>query len=180
MISNYDYRWCNLGQSFKVCFGTCPQLSAHGINGKALAEVFCDWSEEQAYQAVREFLAGQEAAGIEGVISNNDAMALGALKALRERGYNLEPYRAEGLYVPILGIDGDDEVLELVRDGFMVGTALQDPQQYAQVTLDLIESLTSGSEFDAQKEGVELGDNGQIIIPFIKIGPKEAALLKPR
>lgn len=57
------------------------------------------------------------------IISNNDEMALGAIDALQEFGYNLGD---EKKYIPVFGIDGIPEARELIQKGIMEGTVIQD------------------------------------------------------
>lgn len=155
------------------------QLATHGIDAQVLRESFCNWDAMQAYERVKGLLDSGEQDNLEAVICNNDAMAIGALRALQEHGFNTRPESVSpaGSYVPVLGVDGSDEALRLIAEGYLCGTSLQDHNQYAEVTLAFIDSLERGIPFDAQQWGVEIGDAGQIILPFIKIGQREAAVL---
>ena len=59
---------------------------------------------------------------IEAIISNDDSMAIGAVQALQKYGYNTGN---KSKVIPVVGIDGVPEAIELISKGFMLGTALQ-------------------------------------------------------
>ncbi len=59
---------------------------------------------------------------IEFVICNNDAMALGAIEALKAAGYF-----TGDKYMPVVSVDGLPEAVELIRKGQLLGTILNDP-----------------------------------------------------
>ena len=60
---------------------------------------------------------------IEAIISNNDAMAIGAITSLQKYGYNKGD---NSKYIPVVGIDGLKEAKELIDKGMMTGTVSQD------------------------------------------------------
>ena len=56
--------------------------------------------------------------GIEGVLCNNDGMAMGALQAALNNGYN----KGEAdKFVPIVGIDANMDALEAMKSGGLLG-----------------------------------------------------------
>ena len=59
---------------------------------------------------------------VELIIANNDEMALGAIAALSEAGYN----KTGGKIIPVFGIDATDAARAKIEDGFMAGTIKQD------------------------------------------------------
>ena len=65
----------------------------------------------------------------EAIISNNDAMAIGAIKALQKYGYNKGD---KSKYIPVFGIDGIPESIDFINKGFMTGTVSQDPNETAE------------------------------------------------
>lgn len=82
---------------------------------KVVAEDTADWKPEVASNKVKTWL--QSAGGkIDGIVAQNDDMALGAAKGLREAG------RTD---IPIVGIDGIEDGLKAVKSGAMLGTNLQ-------------------------------------------------------
>lgn len=65
----------------------CDQLAKHGIDHDPNLVVNGDWTPESGYQAAQE-LAGRQA-DFSAILSGNDDMALGAMKALLELGYSI-------------------------------------------------------------------------------------------
>lgn len=59
---------------------------------------------------------------IEAIISNNDAMAIGAIEALQKYGYNKED---KSKYIPVFGIDGIPAAKDLINKGVMTGTVFR-------------------------------------------------------
>ena len=60
------------------------------------------------------------------VISNNDAMALGALDAMSASQWS-------DIHIEVVGMDGIEEALLAVKDGRMMGTVMNDAQGQAEV-----------------------------------------------
>ncbi len=71
---------------------------------------------------------------IELVISNNDGMAFGAYNAME----------AEGVYIPLYGVDALAEALTMIGAGQMNGTVLNDGVNQARATLDLAINAANG------------------------------------
>lgn len=99
-----------------------------GIKTKQLASEVCNWNQDCAKISTQNlFLRFGDK--IEAIIANNDAMAIGAIKALQEYGYNTGD---KSKYIPVVGIDAIPEAKELVNKGIMTGTVFQDPTELAQ------------------------------------------------
>ena len=84
-----------------------------------------NWSNAAANNAMKTILSGYSEAGgnmVELVIANNDEMALGAVAALAEAGYN----KQGGKVIPVFGVDATDAAVAKIRDGAMAGTVKQD------------------------------------------------------
>ena len=73
-------------------------------------------------------LSGPNANKIEVVIANNDAMAMGAVEALKAHN------KAS---IPVFGVDALPEALALVKSGAMAGTVLNDADNRAKATFEL-------------------------------------------
>ncbi len=102
------------------------------------------WSEA----AAREIMTGNlrrfgadSGSMIELVICNNDAMAVGAVTALQNAGYNHgDPAKT----IPVFGIDATDVARALIRDGLMTGTVRQDTKEMAQAVGTVAKELLLG------------------------------------
>lgn len=93
------------------------------------------WDTAQAKDKVDAWLSGSNANKIEVVIANNDAMAMGAVETLKAHNKSS---------IPVFGVDGLPEALELVKSGAMAGTVLNDADNQAKATFDLAKNLAEG------------------------------------
>ena len=86
------------------------------------------WDTAQAKDKMDAWLSGPNANKIEVVIANNDAMAMGAVEALKAHNKSS---------IPVFGVDALPEALALVKSGAMAGTVLNDANNRAKATFDL-------------------------------------------
>lgn len=105
-----------LGGSGEINRGAgIDQVLAENPDIKVLAKDTANWSRDEAVNKMKNWISafGDE---IDGVISQNDDMGLGAKQALREVGKD---------DVPVVGIDGIEDGLNAVKSGDFIGTSLQ-------------------------------------------------------
>ncbi|MGA3287436.1 MAG: sugar ABC transporter substrate-binding protein [Bacteroidota bacterium] len=76
-----------------------------------------DGNRNKAYEQVKSFL--REGITFNGLFGENDAMALGAIQALKESQISPWPI--------VVGFDGVQEALDAIREGSMSATIAQDP-----------------------------------------------------
>ena len=79
---------------------------------------------------------------IEVVFCNNDAMALGAATAILTAG------RVVGKDIYLLGVDVLEEAVQLVKDGEMTGTVLNDHIGQSHAAVDVAVKLLNGEDID--------------------------------
>lgn len=79
---------------------------------------------------------------IEVVFCNNDAMALGAATAILTAG------RVVGEDIYLLGVDALEEAVQLVKDGEMTGTVLNDHIGQSHAAVDVAVKLLNGEEIE--------------------------------
>ena len=79
---------------------------------------------------------------IEVVFCNNDAMALGAATAILTAG------RVVGEDIYLLGVDALEEAVQLVKDGEMTGTVLNDHIGQSHTAVDVAVKLLNGEAID--------------------------------
>jgi len=77
---------------------------------------------------------------VEVVFCNNDAMALGAATAIQTAG------RKVGEDIYLLGVDALEEAVQLVKDGEMTGTVLNDHIGQSHTAVDVAVKLLKGEE----------------------------------
>lgn len=99
-----------------------------------------DWREDLARDAMEQVFL-QNGDKIEAIIANNDAMAIGAIEVLQKYGYNKG---GNSKMIPVVGVDAIPEARELIKQGVMTGTVLQDANEMAQATYDIGLNLVFG------------------------------------
>lgn len=98
------------------------------------------WDASKGKELMETWLA-KHGDNIEFVIANNDAMAMGAVEALKAAGYF-----TGDKYMPVVGVDGIPEAVELIRNGQMLGTVLNDPKALGQATFDMAYNVALGND----------------------------------
>ncbi|NSB89075.1 galactose ABC transporter substrate-binding protein [Clostridium saccharobutylicum] len=104
-------------------------LNQSGIKTEEIDSNNCEWLEDCAKSSI-ESLFLRYGNKIEAIISNNDAMAVGAVKALQEYGYNKGD---KSMTIPVVGIDGMPQAKEFIQKGYMTGTVIVEPHDLAEV-----------------------------------------------
>ncbi|WP_099021034.1 substrate-binding domain-containing protein [Mycolicibacterium palauense] len=101
-----------------------------------LAKDTANWKRDEAVNKMKNWISsfGDR---IDGVVSQNDDMGLGASQALREAG------RTD---VPIVGIDGIEDGLKAVQSGEFIGTSLQNGTVELSAGLAVADALVSGQQ----------------------------------
>lgn len=99
-----------------------------GIKTEELALRVANWNKELAKSAT-ESLLFRYGDGIEAIIANNDAMAIGAIEALQNSGYNTGSVART---IPVVGVDAIKDARDFIDKGYMTGTVLQDDYKMAE------------------------------------------------
>ncbi len=102
---------------------------AKNPNVKVLEMKTANWSRAEAMSLTENWLTSH-AGKINGIIGQNDEMALGAIEALKAKGIDLKT-------IPVVGIDGVSDAVRAVKAGSMV-SVLQDANAQAQGALDVL------------------------------------------
>lgn len=135
-------------------------LNDSGIKTQELAKVNANWFKDLAKSSIDNLFLKYNGR-IEAIISNNDAMAIGAIEALQKYGYNKDN---KSKNIVVVGIDGLPEAKNLIDKGIMTGTVIQDPKIEAEVLynvgMNLINNLSPTENTDYKVV------DGEIIIPF--------------
>lgn len=113
-------------------------IAASGLAVEELASEYANWSTADALDIMQTWI-GRYGDGIEMVVSGNDAMALGAVEALRSNGLITDED-----YVPVIGVNALPEVSELIRSGVMLGSVLTSPYDAARATIDMCINAANG------------------------------------
>lgn len=147
-----------------------PALQYYDANAttKYLVDMNGTWSNTASFEYMSTILAQyNEANGnmVELVICNNDDMALGAINALTNVGYNTG---VEGdKVIPVFGVDATDAAKELIAAGRMVGTIKQDAVGMADAVATITANLIAGKDkFEGLNEHYNVIDGWMVTIPY--------------
>lgn len=121
--------------------GNKEVLSAQYSGIEVLAEQTGNWQPDQGLNITQNWITtyGNR---LNGILSNNDGMAMGAIEALRTAG------RSD---VVVIGLDAIPDALAAVRSGTMAGTVLQDAKGQGAGAADMALKAVSGQKQDAIK-----------------------------
>ncbi|MFT4105725.1 MAG: galactose ABC transporter substrate-binding protein [Lacrimispora sp.] len=116
-------------------------LEAGGMETEELFSGSGQWDQEKGEKLAKTAL-DTYGSRLEVIISNNDAMANGALKAAEEAG------RIPGKDILLVGIDGLRDTVEYIKEGKMTGTVLNDHEGQARTASDILIKMLGGEEVD--------------------------------
>ena len=117
-------------------------LTDNGVQVNKLFEQRGDWMQENGQQLAATALA-QFGKDIDVIFCNNDAMALGAYQAIVDAG------RKVNEDILLLGVDALDECVEMVANGQMTGTVLNDHIGQSHKAADVAIEAANGAAIDA-------------------------------
>lgn len=135
-------------------------INDSGIKTEELIVINAGWDKDLAKDSI-ESLFLKYSDQIEAIISNNDAMAIGAIEALQKYGYNTGDKLRN---IAVVGIDGLQEAIDLIDKGFMSGTVIQDPNILAEVLYTVGMNLYNNLN-PIENTNYKIED-GEIIIPY--------------
>ena len=149
------------------CECAIRNLNDNGIKTNVIATEVCNWERQCAKEKI-EALFSKYGENIEVIVANNDDMAIGAIMALQEKGYNIgDPNK----YVSVIGFGGYPEAVELIKKGFMTGTVFYNPEGEAMALYKIGLNLVEGKnplenteyKFDSTGVSVRIPFNGYIM-----------------
>jgi methyl-galactoside transport system substrate-binding protein len=112
-----------------------------GIKTQQLLSVTCYWNQDCARVTMESAILNLNGK-IEAIIANNDAMAIGAIEALQKYGFNKGD---SSKYIPVVGVDALPEAQELIKQGVMTGTVVQDSRALADAIYTVGMNMVSGT-----------------------------------
>jgi methyl-galactoside transport system substrate-binding protein len=136
---------------------------------KYLVDLNGTWSNTASFDYMQTILSQyNEANGnmVELVICNNDDMALGAVNALVNAGYNLEG-GVDCKTIPVFGVDATDTAKGLIANKQMTGTIKQDAEGMADAVATILSNMVNGKDkFEGLNENYEIVDGWTVNIPY--------------
>ena len=109
---------------------------------EVLALEVANWNGDEAYSKMGRLLANYQK-DIELVVSNNDDMALGAIRRMRQAGMfrdtngNGRIDKHDVNWIPVVGIDGLKDAEDSIAEGYLYGTVKNDSQSMAEAMVEL-------------------------------------------
>ena len=123
------------------------------------------WSNAAANNYMKTILSAYSERGgnmVELIIANNDEMALGAIAALNEAGYN----KSGGRTIPVFGIDATEAAVSKIDTGAMTGTIKQDAAGMAEAIVTICKNHFEGKgKFEGISEDMTVSDV-RVNIPY--------------
>ncbi|MBQ8093354.1 MAG: galactose ABC transporter substrate-binding protein [Clostridia bacterium] len=130
----------NIDAQYRTEFSV-KALTDAGIEVECLDDQVGNWDQTKGQELCANALNiyGDK---VEVVFCNNDAMALGAATAIQTAG------RTVGQDIYLLGVDALEEAVQLVKDGEMTGTVLNDHIGQSHAAVDVAVKLLNGEDID--------------------------------
>lgn len=137
-------------------------IEADGVMTNCLAKAYANWDSLEAKELMDDWMSTYGDA-IEVVISNNDAMAIGAIVSLQSKGY-----LTNEKYMPIVGVDGIPGFLEKIERGLAIGTVVNDTKGQSEAIVDIGVNIINGEE---PMNGIlwEIEGHQIVRVPYIKV-----------
>ena len=150
-----------------------PALVFYDANNanKYIVDQNGQWSLTHGFDTLQTILAQYNVDNnnmVELVIANNDSMALGAINALIEKGYNTG---AEGApVIPVFGVDATADAMNAIAEGKMTGTIKQDAVGMADAVATIALNFLNGKPaFEGLNETYQQIENWKVNIPYSKV-----------
>jgi methyl-galactoside transport system substrate-binding protein len=147
------------------------EIEQNGYQLEVLEIRVADFDQEEASKQMA-LLIEEYGDEIEVVIANNDAMAIGAIQSLDEEGYFVDENndgeidRMTETWIPVIGIDGLPESINMIDSGYLYGTVINDSDSMAEAIIELSTSLINGKSLEDLS--FEVIDEKYILIPYQK------------
>ncbi len=130
----------NIDAQYRTEFSV-KALTDAGYEVECLDDQVGNWDQTKGQELCANALSKYGDA-VEVVFCNNDAMALGASTAIIAAG------RKVGEDIYLLGVDALEEAVQLVKDGEMTGTVLNDHIGQSHAAVDVAVKLLNGEEIE--------------------------------
>ncbi len=133
----------------------------NGVNANYVFVDHGDWSDTVAYDQLEIFKKTKQ--DFDCIICNNDPMAIGAIKWLKDNGYDTHKKL-------VAGIDATDSGCEAIRSGDLYMTVLQDTVGQGTMAVNSAITLAKGGSVSSLSGATE--DLKYVWVPFVAITPQ--------
>ncbi len=144
-----------------------PALSFYDSanSNKYLVDQAGAWSSAAATEYMQTIMSQYSEANnnmVELVIANNDEMAIGAVTALQNAGYNKEGVTV----IPVFGVDATDAAKDAIAAGSMIGTIKQDAEGMANTIANITANFMDGKEAFDGVDSANVVGTWRVNIPY--------------
>lgn len=143
-----------------------------GVELEKLDEKVADWDDTKAKDATDAWIA-KYGDKIEVIFANNDGMAIGALNALQQAGFNKLDDKgkvSKDKFIPVYGVDATKQAVAKVETGELSGTVRQNNETMAKGVIDLIKNKLSGKEWtEGTNYKIFEGDKKSVRMDYEKV-----------
>ena len=144
-----------------------PALSFYDSanSNKYLVDQTGAWSSVAATEYMQTIMSQYSEANnnmVELVIANNDEMAIGAVTALQNAGYNKEG----ATVIPVFGVDATDAAKDAIAAGSMIGTIKQDAEGMANTIADITSNFLNGKDAFDGVDSANVVGTWRVNIPY--------------
>ena len=136
------------------------RIQKGGVRVERLGDEIANWDRQQAHTKMTSILQGYPRQ-IELILCNDDNIALGAVDALKDYGVQTMPL--------IVGVNGQEEALEMIDKGYIEGTVLNDSKEKGKIIASLAVGL--GAE-GTVPEDIKLKDGKYVYVPYKRVDQK--------
>lgn len=133
----------------------------NNVNANIVFADHGDWSDTVAYDKLEIFKLTEQP--FDCIICNNDPMAIGAIKWLKDNGYDTHK-------ILVAGIDATDSGCDAIRSGDLYMTVLQDTAKQGEAALRSAVTLARGRSLKTLDGSTE--DLKYVWVPFVPITPQ--------
>ena len=149
-------------------------LEKAGFGVEELAKDTAMWDKVKAADLMNAWITSIGLDKIEAILANNDDMALGAIEALKAKGYNKGD---ASKYIPVVGVDATAPALQAMEEGSLLGTVLNDAENQGKATINIAAAAAQGKEINKANIGYDLFDaegnvkeGGKYVwVPYVKV-----------
>ena len=134
-------------------------------SNKYLVDQAGAWSSAAATEYMQTIMSQYSEANnnmVELVIANNDEMAIGAVTALQNAGYNKEG----ATVIPVFGVDATDAAKDAIAAGSMIGTIKQDAEGMANTIASITANYMDGKEAFDGVDSANVVGTWRVNIPY--------------
>ena len=133
----------NVDAQYRTEFSISEYIAKTGLEVEKIDEQRGDWDQSKGQEIVANALASGRGKEIEAIFCNNDAMALGAAQAISAAG------RIVGKDIYLVGVDALADAQDLVKNGGMTGTVLNDHVGQSHKAVDAAIEAVNGKKLEA-------------------------------